>query len=667
MGRSKYCPDCRNRVTQCVICGANIVQKNPEHDVMTCSRKCAGEYRKRMGISKQASKKSLETKIKRYGNGSGASYSTRVCALCGKPFVPNGSAQRFCKDSHYGPCPVCGKPSLIKDLSSGKAPVCSEECRIALITKLARERDNSESVKKYQATCLARYGVDNYAKTAECKSKVKATNLERYGGAPLVSTECKEKAQQTCLAKYGVDNPSKNDDVKSKIRDVLTKRYGGMGMASPVLRAKAEATNEDKYGDKHPARTLQCKEKGRLTQELRYGAASYASTKEGVQHLMRDPSKIDAFWEFRNNPVDYIHTHYEGQPYADQVAADVGVNETSIYDVLIRKDCKDLINRSRTSIIEREVHSFLTTLISADDIIQCDRRTIAPLEFDFYIPRFKFAIECNPTYTHNSSIPSFGEDNPKSTVYHRNKTNAAEEKGVFLMHIFGYDWEYRRDVIKSMIRSVLGQPCDRIFARNTYVKEVSYNDSCSFLNANHRQGAASSSIRLGLYDSHSNELVALMTFGKVRNTISKRSTDGSDAYELIRFCSLLNTTVVGGASKLFKYFIKSYHPEEIVSFSDRAHTRGNLYPMLGFEEVSRSEPGYVWVNIQTEEYKNRVACQKHNLPKLFDDVTEEDIMNHTENEIMMSHGYAKVFDSGVIRWEWTPNTEKGQHSEQENK
>lgn len=90
----------------------------------------------------------------------------------------------------------------------------------------------------------------------------------------------------------------------------------------------------------------------------------------------------------------------------------------------------------------------------------------------------------------------------------------------------------------------------------------------------------------------------------------------------------------------------------MISFSDKAHTKGALYSTLGFQQVSQSDPGYVWVNIYTEEYKSRVSCQKHNLPKVFDDVTEEDMNTKSEREIMIEHGYAQVFDSGAIRWEW---------------
>ena len=95
-----------------------------------------------------------------------------------------------------------------------------------------------------------------------------------------------------------------------------------------------------------------------------------------------------------------------------------------------------------------------------------------------------------------------------------------------------------------------------------------------------------------------------------------------------------------------------YEYDKIISFSDRAHTKGDLYQTLGFSQVHISEPNYVWVNYTDDTYYNRVTCQKRNLPKLFDE-PDLDIKNQTEKQIMVSHGFVQVFDSGNIRWEYT--------------
>lgn len=136
----------------------------------------------------------------------------------------------------------------------------------------------------------------------------------------------------------------------------------------------------------------------------------------------------------------------------------------------------------------------------------------------------------------------------------------------------------------------------------------------------------------------------------MRNTIGTGSEDLSDCYELVRFCSKLNTSVVGGASKLFKHFIIAYNPQRVRSFSDRAHTRGNLYSNLGFKEVRRSDPGYVWVNLYNDKPYHRYNAQKQNIREFLKDDSID--LSRTERDIMASHNFVQVFDSGTITWEW---------------
>jgi hypothetical protein len=141
-----------------------------------------------------------------------------------------------------------------------------------------------------------------------------------------------------------------------------------------------------------------------------------------------------------------------------------------------------------------------------------------------------------------------------------------------------------------------------------------------------------------------------MTFGKMRNTLGLGDEDLSDCWELVRFCNKINTTVVGGASRLFRYFIKNNNPNRIRSFSDRAHTKGNLYQTLGFTQVNKNSESYVWVNLSNNVAYNRVSTQKYKLKSFFNDDTID--LNLTEREIMEYHGYARVYDSGTITWEW---------------
>lgn len=129
------------------------------------------------------------------------------------------------------------------------------------------------------------------------------------------------------------------------------------------------------------------------------------------------------------------------------------------------------------------------------------------------------------------------------------------------------------------------------------------------------------------------------------------NTDLTDCWELSRFCSKLNHTVVGGASKLLSFFKDNYHPTKIRSFSDQAHTKGKLYETLGFTKIRTSDANYVWVNIYDDKAYHRINAQKKNIKQFLHDDSID--LNNTEKQIMIEHGFVQVFDSGTITWEWS--------------
>ena len=114
---------------------------------------------------------------------------------------------------------------------------------------------------------------------------------------------------------------------------------------------------------------------------------------------------------------------------------------------------------------------------------------------------------------------------------------------------------------------------NKIMARKTEIKE--FNDTKmikDFLDKNHIQGHVGSKIKIGLF--YENKLVSLMTFGDKRKLMGQKSVVGT--YEMLRFCNILNTNVIGGASRLFKYFVDKYNTRRIffALFEEIPHTRG---------------------------------------------------------------------------------------------
>lgn len=114
---------------------------------------------------------------------------------------------------------------------------------------------------------------------------------------------------------------------------------------------------------------------------------------------------------------------------------------------------------------------------------------------------------------------------------------------------------------------------------------------------------------------------------------------------MLRFCNKLNTSVIGGASKLFKHFIKEFNPLEIISYADRRWSMGNLYTELGFNFSHNSEPNYFYVI--NGERKNRFGYRKDILVSKYGCDP-----NDTERNFCFNKGWHRIYDCGTKVYKW---------------
>lgn len=292
----------------------------------------------------------------------------------------------------------------------------------------------------------------------------------------------------------------------------------------------------------------------------------------------------------------------------------------------------DLPNKSYMGKSEHEVFNYIKNI---DDNLIKTKRVIYPYELDMYSKDYNFAVEFNGLKWH-----SFGKnksskfnnhlDEPLNKHKHLMKTEMCEELNIQLFHVFENEWYTKQEIWKSVINSKLGIN-ERIYARKCIIKEVDNKTTKMFLDNNHLQGNVNAAINIGLY--YNNELVSIMTFIKSRYNKEVE-------YELLRFCNKLNTSVIGGASKLMSYFIKTYKPNNIISYANRRWSQGNLYEKLGFTFTHNTLPNYFYY--KNGDLESRVKYQKHKLKdklELFD-------ASLTESENMYNNGYRKIYDSG---------------------
>ncbi len=282
---------------------------------------------------------------------------------------------------------------------------------------------------------------------------------------------------------------------------------------------------------------------------------------------------------------------------------------------------------------EDELKMFIQTLVD-DTILANDRCELNGLEIDMFIPSHRIGVELNGLFWHNELHKEYD--------YHLKKLNNALANNISLYQFYEDEWQFKKDIVKSIIRNALNKNVNKYYARECVIKNVSYRDAVDFFNENHLQGYCNSKYRYGLY--YNDELVSMMMFSKPRiNTNNKRHE-----YEMTRFCNKLNTSVVGGASKLFNFFIKNKKPNSIVSYADRRYSKGALYNKLGFTCYNISKPSYFYVI--NKQRINRFALRKDILVKDYNCP-----LDMTEHEFCFNKKWYRIYDCGCLCYEWFNN------------
>ncbi len=278
---------------------------------------------------------------------------------------------------------------------------------------------------------------------------------------------------------------------------------------------------------------------------------------------------------------------------------------------------------------EKELVGFIKSL--GIDFIENDRSIISPKELDIYIPSKKLAIEFDGLYYHSEL---FIDKN-----YHLDKTNLCNEKGIDLIHVFEDDWKYRKEIVKSMIKSRLGIYERKIFARKCTVKKISNSMAKLFFDENHLQGyAKTSDVHIGLF--YNDELVQAISI------TNKGWHDGN--VELTRMVSKKNMQVVGGFSKLIKYYCKNYNCNNLISYVFKAWFNGKGYINSGFKIIKENKPNYFYIMNNVKLHKSNF--RKDKLKRMYENGKIKIYSDEmTESEICKSNNIYKIYDCGTVK------------------
>ena len=613
------------------------------------------------------------------------------CPLCEKTFNRTSIGNHFCHTPHEGNCAICGKPIMIKNYDENMRYTCgAKECSKKAQILTNREKygvdwpNQSKSVRdKTKKTSMQRYGVDNPAKSDKVKEITKKNNLEKYGvtsTAKLDSSKKKaketfiknygtidplhknkevlEKSNSTKMSKYGTTNTSATMKIKNKIKETNNKKYGvAWSTQSPEIKDKMKASLMKNYGVDNPSKSAIIQEKIKHTNLTKYGAPNIMQSEFGknkLKDIVREKYNVDN--------IDYKDIkHYEDYIDLDNFVKDnhYTITQLSEYFNVSRQHLHYLIGKRgldkyfedfyTLSAKETEFEYFLKNDNQLKNIkyIKHDRKILEGKELDFYFPNNKLAVEISPTSTHNY-ISNWHDNIGKPKNYHKDKFIKCANKGIELITIFDWhDWAKMLELIKAKLQAA----DNRIYARNTqyYLSEKITKELFDDLSNWHILGLTANFNRhneVGIL-KHDNDIVGLALWTKTQNT---------NEIELKRMVFKPGYSVIGGASKLLKNFMKEHNYKHIITFSDCDLGMGSVYSKIGFTLSVESKPNLIYFN---DKYKWTIkynALRMQGADRLLAKFPGYIPVGMGDNlpsnrEIVESYGFLPVYDCGYRKWE----------------
>lgn len=389
------------------------------------------------------------------------------------------------------------------------------------------------------------------------------------------------------------------------------------------------------------AKNLKTLEKMKKTNFEKYGETSYSKTtefKEKMKDTLRDKSikKLNSISFSLSTLISYDKVYSKSIWSCNLCKKDF----THIFgyegfkNAPLCPTCFPIIRgRGKEEAI---FNAWIIEEFPAEELITNIRSIIPPKELDEYFPKRALAIEFDEIFFH-SEIDPRENIKWKDRMYHANKTIACQDKGITLLHVWNNEWNMKREIVKSIIRTKLGKSQKVLYARKCECKIVETTAARIFLDENHIQGFAKGQYKYGLY--YNEELVALLILSYKRNIPT--------VLELTRFATCKNTRVIGGFSKLWKYFLHQNIPFTIIkSYADLRYFSGNVVKHVGFTLKYKNPPTYFY----TKDYRtlyHRRNFSKNRIQKNSNLVYDP---NLTEWENMQINGYNRIWDCGQNVW-----------------
>lgn len=467
---------------------------------------------------------------------------------------------------------------------------------------------------------LDRYNVNHHSKNENIRFTLLNKTNEQKKDSEL-------KRKQTTQEKYGCDNVSQCKEIVDKKSNTIKnyteeQKQHKLNSFHNTLNSKSEEEKEltkhrKSVATKKYFENLSMEEKKAFSKKMSDVYSSFSEEKKQIRNnKIRDSYKNTCIQKYGvsntlkledvKNKITNTNLELYGVPYYCQT-----------------EKCRSA--KGGNSSLSKPNLAFRQLLI--DNNIPYDTEfNLDTYSYDFLVNN-TMLIEVNPTATHNSTNSPFNA--PKPYNYHYEKSTVARNNGYRCIHV--WDWD-NIDKILFLLKEQ-----EVVHARKCEIREVDLKTSKEFLNTYHLQGYVKSDVQIGLY--HNNKLISLMTFGRPR--YNKKYE-----IELLRYVSIKK--VVGGAEKIFKYYINNYNPSSAISYCDLSKFTGSVYEKLGFKYDGYSV-GKHWYNVKTRNHITDNLLRQRGVDQLL----HTNYGKGTSNErLMIENGFVEIYDAGQARYVW---------------
>lgn len=164
------------------------------------------------------------------------------------------------------------------------------------------------------------------------------------------------------------------------------------------------------------------------------------------------------------------------------------------------------------------------------------------------------------------------------------------EKKIKLIQLREEQWNTKMDFMKHRLCSIF-ETNAKVHARQCKIRRINKVEYDNFLNQNHLLQTAKTKFKYGLFKGEF--LLAVMGISGGR--WMTKEDDLRKSFEMIRFATQTNTTVVGGFSKLMKYIEEDIQVQEWMSYFDLDWVVNNVYRTLYFEIKEVTKPKRVTI------------------------------------------------------------------------